>query len=102
MSVRWQFILSFRACSVGPSPHVLAATFLALDQVDEVGGLTGGGTPHAVCSFYPEVLLVNLSVAIHVLHPRGVGLASGSPARLIPWEGFGWLSQLFSSGKEVT
>ena len=28
--------------------HVLAAAFLALDEVDEVGGLAGGGTPHIV------------------------------------------------------
>ena len=28
--------------------HVLAVTLLALDQIDEVGGLTGGGTPRAV------------------------------------------------------
>ena len=28
--------------------HVLAAAFLALDEVDEVGGLAGGGGPHIV------------------------------------------------------
>ena len=28
--------------------HVLAAALLALDEVDEVAGLAGGGTPHIV------------------------------------------------------
>ena len=37
---------------------------LALDQVDEVGCLTGGGNTSHSIQLYPEVLLVNLYVAI--------------------------------------